>query len=878
MTNLKTIFPNPYSAFIEARRLRDCLDDKNLAPIFASTNIKILPYQIAAAGFALRSKYLKGCILCDEGSLGKTYEALLVVAQKWYEGVENILIVLPDNLINQWKNKLENEFNLPFHLWEDVKSGKYLQSLDAIIRKGGVSHSLLEEDNRKGKTVGICFISYKQAIQNAEQLKQFSWDLAVFDEADFLFKFENKSVISLKQSVGNAFKLLLTPTPITSSIMDIYGLIHFIDEDVLPNSDTFYKRYFRKPENYAELSEWVSGFAFRTLKRQASNYVNFTNRLPAVINYNLTKEEKELYILIDNYLKLPEKQAYPSMDIYQLTLMFYHTISSSPKAFANMLKSPIERANAEEKELLLSMQATAGNIAVSGKMQDLSQALKQVFKHLQENKEPQKAIIFTENNITREVLYDLLSNYNITSNVDDFRNDKSIQILLASDELAKGLDIEFCPVVVNYDLLYNAVEMEQRICRCHRQGQVSDVLVINMLSPDNFSDVRILELINKRTLQFQGIFGMSDDIVGNFDESLNDVLAKRRENKAIQEDFRKNLKEHRQDNEDVVLEAENELFTSFTKNISDKMTVSPKYIEEQAENINQNLWELVKFYFTHYEPYYIIDDENKTLTLKENEERPLLFYYNNGTQNVRYFGKNAYGMAKDFKPATGRISILSILGENILYNIKVATAGTIKANNLEACEIAFYNISLYSGRKYIKEFDVLIGKTNNGGIIPRSKCLEILNNPDIKIIEDENASSYIATQKIPQISYLENNQEMNWLIDEIKKNYHKEELSRDDLDLIKLTANRKKDLLNESVEQVKNKIKKLKDNAVDDRLEALKLQKQMSVLEKELKQKEQSLLFDQVKIDVEMENKINSFIGLDNLEIRVEVLFKLSSL
>ena len=90
-----------FEAMWTARRLANLVDE-NLIPAFASANIKILPYQIAAARFALRSTNLKGCILCDEGSLGKTYEALLVVSQRWYEGKERILIVLPQNLKNQW--------------------------------------------------------------------------------------------------------------------------------------------------------------------------------------------------------------------------------------------------------------------------------------------------------------------------------------------------------------------------------------------------------------------------------------------------------------------------------------------------------------------------------------------------------------------------------------------------------------------------------------------------------------------------------------------------------------------------------------------------------------------------------------------------------
>lgn len=317
--------------------------------------------------------------------------------------------------------------------------------------------------------------------------------------------------------------------------MDIYGLIHFIDETLLPDADSFYKRYFRKPENYPELSSWVSQFAFRTLKKQVEPYVNFTKRLPFVLNYSPQDEEKQLYDLVAKYLSLPNKTAYPQMDNYQLALQFYHTLSSSPQAFGQMLEAPIERAENEEKVFLQEIQKLALKIKLSAKMQELLTALKTIFAHLKSRKETQKVLIFVENSTSLAVLADLLQaeQYTVITHTDKnalekFREDKNIQIFLTNDTTAKGLDIEYCPVVINYDLLYNAVEMEQRICRCHRQGQNSDVLVVNLLSKENMSDVRILELINKRTLQFQGIFGMSDDIVGNFDEKLSDVLQKRR--------------------------------------------------------------------------------------------------------------------------------------------------------------------------------------------------------------------------------------------------------------------------------------------------------------------------------------------------------------
>ncbi len=328
-----------FEAMWMARRLANLADD-NLIPAFASANIKILPYQIAAARFALRSTNLKGCILCDEGSLGKTYEALLVVSQRWYEGKEHILIVLPQNLITQWQTKLTEEFTLPVVAWADYTP----------------------------ESKGLCILSYDEIVKNADKVAAINWNLAVFDEADILFKPENKAVATIKSAVGNAFKLLLTPTPITMNIMDIYGLIHFIDESLLPDAESFYKRYFRKPENYPELSSWVSQFAFRTLKKQVEPYINFTRRLPSVLNYSPKGVEKQLYDLTEKYLAIENKTAYPQMDNYRLALQFFQRLSSSPQAFEQMLADPIDRATSDEKIILQTMQKMAAEIKVSAKM------------------------------------------------------------------------------------------------------------------------------------------------------------------------------------------------------------------------------------------------------------------------------------------------------------------------------------------------------------------------------------------------------------------------------------------------------------------------------------------------------------------------------
>ncbi len=840
-----------FEAMWTARRLANLADD-NLIPAFASANIKILPYQIAAARFALRSTNLKGCILCDEGSLGKTYEALLVVSQRWYEGKEHILIVLPQNLMSHWQDKLAEEFTLPVVNWADYTP----------------------------ESKGLCLMSYDEVIKNADKVADINWNLAVFDEADFLFKPENKSVMTIKNAVGNAFKLLLTPTPITMSIMDIYGLIHFIDESLLPDAESFYKRYFRKPENYPELSSWVSQFAFRTLKNQVEPYVNFTRRLPVVLNYSPQGTEKQLYDLTEKYLGIENKSAYPQMDTYQLSLQFYRTLSSSPLAFAQMLTAPIERATSDEKIILQTMQKMANEVAVSAKMQELQKALKTTFTHLKSRKETQKAIIFVDSLTSLSVLADLLKDqYTLIKHTDEnalkvFREDKSVQILITNDMTAKGLDIEYCPVVVNYDLLYNAIEMEQRICRCHRQGQNADVLVINLLSQKNMSDVRVLELINKRTLQFQGIFGMSDDIVGNFDETLAAVLQKRRTLADIQRDFAQNLETNKDSNAQIVSQAESVLFTTFTKDVAEKVQVSPQYIQEQADFVNRDLWEVVKFYFEKNHPEYIIDNEKQTLTLPDKYEQFVLFYHNTSTRNIPYTGRRVYGMAKDFKPAAGRITLTSILVKNIMKEIECCEKGKIQVEeNIIPCEISMYIVELKRNKDYLKTSDILVGKTQNGDLISQEECEKILSKP-IKSCEEIGHETHywlkhssISKERLPLT-----------IEEDYKNKYIQEQQNtfNTDIDLIKMKASRQKSVLEQNVETIRIEVSKIKEMLANasDRLEELKIQKQLNLREKDLRKKEEGVFLEQMRIEATAEDEIEKICGIEGISVVVSPIFK----
>ncbi len=114
-----------------------------------------------------------------------------------------------------------------------------------------------------------------------------------------------------------------------------------------------------------------------------------------------------------------------------------------------------------------------------------------------------------------------------TALVDNFRNNASIMI--ATESGAEGINLQFCSLVVNYDLPWNPQRIEQRIGRCHRYGQKYDVVVVNFLNRRNAADQRVFELLSEKFRLFSGVFGASDEVLGalesgvDFEKRINEI-------------------------------------------------------------------------------------------------------------------------------------------------------------------------------------------------------------------------------------------------------------------------------------------------------------------------------------------------------------------
>ena len=570
----------------------------SLASAMSGVKVDLNPHQVDAALFAVKSPLSTGALLADEVGLGKTIEAGLVLAQYWAERKRHILLIVPAALRTQWRAELKEKFYIDSLIMESTSYNK--------LKKEG-NFNPFDTKNQ----VVIC--SYNFAARRSDELRRIPWDLVVIDEAHRLrnvYKPDNVTGKKLKESLQGRKKLLLTATPLQNNLMELYGLVSLIDDHVFGDAKTFREMYVAV--NNSELRNRnlrarLGGFCKRTLRKQVTEYVRYTERHPILQEYTPTEAEEKLYNFISDYLQTDQLYALPEGQRTLITMVLRKLLASSSFAIAGTLNSLISRLeellNGMEPEIdlqdydsfdelsdegdgasekgemseedlqrnregilrelaqLRQFAELASSIQTNAKGDNLIFALKQGFDKIEELGGQRKAVIFTESRRTQEYLFNLLSNNGYAGQIvflngmnnDDIskqiyadwkerhKNDGAISgsrqadmksavveefrnhacILIGTEAAAEGINLQFCSLVVNYDLPWNPQRIEQRIGRCHRYGQKNDVVVINFLNRKNAADRRVYELLSQKFRLFEGVFGSSDDVLGSIESGVD---------------------------------------------------------------------------------------------------------------------------------------------------------------------------------------------------------------------------------------------------------------------------------------------------------------------------------------------------------------------
>ena len=600
-------------------------DIATLSRSISNARVDLNPHQIDAALFALRSPFSNGAILADEVGLGKTVEAGIVLTQKWAERRRRILIVVPAMLRKQWQQELSEKFFIPSEVLDS--------QVAARLCKNGCGNPF----DKKNKVV-IC--SYNFASARASSIAQVPWDMVVIDEAHRLrnvhrsvTRFHKNPTVrktmahQITEAVGQAPKLLLTATPLQNTLLELFSLVSVIDPHVFGDTSSFREQFVNCNDELSrniQLKQRIAPVCTRTLRKQVTEYIPFTNRVPITQEFLPSEQEQNLYDAITTYLQRDMLYALPASQRQLITMVLRKLLASSTFAIARTLRRLAARLenlrdnmellddddiegvteladeyaeDAEEEgntriepeqlrfELayLRRYADLASCIRRNAKGDALLPALKIAFAKAEALGAPRKAVIFTESRETQTYLYDLLSangyegevaTINGTNNhshhtviyqrwmakhksterltgsravdmkaaiVEHFRDEATI--LVATEAAAEGVNLQFCSLVVNFDLPWNPQRIEQRIGRCHRYGQKHDVVVVNFLNRLNEADKRVYELLSEKFQLFDGVFGASDEVLGALESGVDierriaDVYQTCRTNAEIQSAF-----------------------------------------------------------------------------------------------------------------------------------------------------------------------------------------------------------------------------------------------------------------------------------------------------------------------------------------------------
>ncbi|HCT7001147.1 TPA: DEAD/DEAH box helicase family protein [Morganella morganii] len=666
---------------------------EKLAGTLMDARVDLNPHQVEAALFAFKSPLSNGAILADEVGLGKTIEAGLVLSQKWAEGKKRMLIVVPASLRKQWSQELAEKFFLPSQILE-------AKSFNAAIKAGNLNPFEANE---------ILICSYPFAARHAEKLMLVRWDLVVLDEAHRLrnvYKTQNKTARALRTALANVPKVLLTATPLQNSLMELYGLVSFIDEYAFGDEKSFRSQYSRmtSPEQFGELKGRLQPFCHRTLRRQVMEYVKYTNRQPITQEFWPSDDEQALYDMVSDYLQRPSLFALPNAQRKLMTLVLRKLLASSTFAIAGALDSlanklqrqlkdndqlvnrlegleaDFETLEEYEDELeieeeqqplsaddiaaieeeiadLAAFRELAVSISENAKGMALIDGLKAGFDKATDLGAEQKAIIFTESRRTQDYLVRLLSENGYAdklvlfngSNTDEqskaiykawiernqgsdkitgsrtadmraalvehFRN--TAQIMIATEAAAEGINLQFCSLLVNYDMPWNPQRIEQRIGRCHRYGQKHDVVVINFLNKANAADQRVYELLDEKFNLFSGVFGASDDVLGaiesgiDFEQRIVEIYQTCREPEQIAFQFEELRKELDEQINQAMDDTRQKLLEYFDAEVHDKLKVNLQESKAYLDKYSQWLWEITRFVLAEYADFSPAEQSKK---------------------------------------------------------------------------------------------------------------------------------------------------------------------------------------------------------------------------------------------------------------------------
>lgn len=594
------------------------------------------------------------------------------------------------------------------------------------------------------------------------------------------------------------------------------------------------------------------------------NYELFEEELE---EWEETLEEEEDNIVIDSS-EFEYEETLSQEDIFNIN----KEIKDLEKYL--VLANSIEH-NAKGDKLLLSLEKGLEKLKELGAKQkaviftESTRTQKYLFEILQKTDFKDKIVLFNGSNkdeksteVYKKWLEDKKNIDNLSHSrdvdirnaiVDEFKSD-NCQLMIATEAAAEGINLQFCSMVINYDLPWNPQRIEQRIGRCHRYGQEHDVVVINFLNIKNETDQRVFQLLEEKFSLFSGVFGTSDEVLGSigsgvdFEKRLIEIYKRCRTKDEIKNSFDILQKELEDQIKNNLKTTQAKLFENFDAQVVNKLKTTLENTQKYISKYEKWLWLITKFIL---EDKAIFEENTLSFNLLESpvknvkkglyaidKKRDDIRHYRLGhdlAQNIIEKAKKMetekaklifdysscglkYRELENFKSKSGFLTVANLtLNSKIEEHDLIIFAGYTDENEILKDDICQFLLTLPSSSvEFLNKYNQ--DKIEKAYQKQKQKHLDFVKHNDTKLLQLEiQKFEKWANDKI-ETSELEL-KDVKKKIKELERETRTDNLTADDLlDIQKRIRllDRKKSKLRREIFDIEDKILEERDEMIDD--------------------------------------------------------------
>jgi superfamily II DNA or RNA helicase len=441
-------------------------------------------------------------LLADEVGLGKTVEAGMVMKEYLLRGMaENVLVLVPASLVGQWREELETKFDIAC-----------ATTHDPLLRS--------DPDRFWSQKRIVASLALARRGEHAARLAARSFDLVIVDEAHHLRDRASQSY-KLVDALNKRFLLLLSATPVQNDLVELYNLLTLLKPGIFKTLQEFRTAYMtpgnrRQPNNPGRLRALMRDVMIRNTRAVVA--LKLPRRHAVTIRVDGTVQEQAAYA---DLAAAARRLAGGEAGAGRLAL--HHLLGaagSSPAAAAAAVERFAARSADDPAWAALARRwASAGDGGKESALLDLLRRnpdeKKLVFVHYRQTLD-HLAGLLTREGIDFARFDGSLSGPDKDAAIADFRD--RAPVLLCTESGGEGRNIQFCNTLVNFDVPWNPMAIEQRIGRIDRIGQQREVFVFNLVTRGTLEE-RILQLLDEKISMFELVVGEVGAILGGLEEN-----------------------------------------------------------------------------------------------------------------------------------------------------------------------------------------------------------------------------------------------------------------------------------------------------------------------------------------------------------------------